>query len=207
MQSNQIIHNLVRQQSEKEQIEQRQTKLVARLLAKCLLDDQPPFGCIMEATVHRSKRSNIFVACFTGPNGGQVWKSTGLADHEQALLLAHRWAAEAKAQRLKAGLTNRKSVLRVRHGNSKPDQGLLTQQEVAKILNLSVRAVGSIERRAIEKLRNHPLLKGLWREYLAGQLDEATLKLTATEVVALFDLAESPEESRLIEKVIRLIQN
>ena len=42
------------------------------------------------------------------------------------------------------------------------------------ILRISERAVRQIEKRAIEKLRRHPVLQGLWREMKTGDIKEAT---------------------------------
>ncbi len=40
------------------------------------------------------------------------------------------------------------------------------------VLKMSERGVREVERRAFKKLRDHPLLKQIWRQYLAGGLDE-----------------------------------
>jgi len=71
---------------------------------------------------------------------------------------------------------------------------------------MSERGVREVEHRALRKLRAHPLLKQLWHDYLAGALDEARARLTRAEIVALFDLAYSLAELRLIEKVLRIVQ-
>src|SRR5438105_2192463 len=95
---------------------------------------------ICEASVHRPRRGRVWVATFTGSAGGQVWRTTGLTDRDQALVLAKRWEAEASAERRGLGRIARKSSLRVRR--QEPDRGnpgLLTQKEVATLLNMSER--------------------------------------------------------------------
>ena len=54
----------------------------------------------------------LAVAAFTGFHGGQTWKSTGLTDHDPALVLvlAKRWEAEARAQRSKLGRPARRQL-------------------------------------------------------------------------------------------------
>src|SRR5437667_3627152 len=107
------------------------TRTAAIALVEMLLDDEPlgePPLC--EASVHRPRRSRVWVATFTGPRGGQVWKSTGLMDRDQALLLAKSWEAEARGQRVSLGHTLRRPILRV--GRQEPGSaisGLLTQKE------------------------------------------------------------------------------
>jgi predicted transcriptional regulator len=80
----------------------------------------------------------------------------------------------------------------------------LTQKEVAMLLGISERAVRDIEHRALRKIRSHPLMREVWRQYLNGELDEAQLLLTPAEIEALFNLVSSTEERRLIQKVLRL---
>ena len=180
----------------------------ARHIVKILLDDEPlTEGSVNEATVHRPRRSQVWVATFTGPTGGQVWRTTGLTDRQQALLLAKTWEAEARAQRLSLGRSPRKPTLRVRgHEPGTAWSGPLTQKEVAMLLNMSERGVREIERRAFQKLLKHPMLREVWQKYLAGELDEEDFRLTAAEIEALYSLAQTPTEDRLSEKVLRLTQ-
>ena len=173
----------------------------AEVIVEILLDNAP----LSEATVHRPKRGSVWVASLTGAGGGQTWRSTGLSDRAQALLVARRWEAQARAERARLGRTRRKAVLRVRH--SEPGTGAgLTQEEVAQLMRISVRAVRNIEKRAIRKLFNHPVLRQLWRDYSAGDLDEQQLRLTAAEIDALFALTRNPEGRQVIQKVLRLTQ-
>jgi hypothetical protein len=82
----------------------------------------------------------------------------------------------------------------------------LTQKQVAQLLNMSERGVREVERRAFQKLRQHPLLRPVWRQYLVGESDEHQPILTSTEIQALFTLAHTPEERDLIQQVLRLIE-
>ena len=162
---------------------------------------------VTEASVHRPKRSRIWQAVFTSASGGQEWKSTGLTDRAQALLVARKWEAEAREQRARMGHTPRRPVWRVRRPASDTSTGPLTQKEVAMLLGISERAVREIEHRALRKIRSHPLMREVWRQYLNGELVEAQLLLTPAEIEALFNLVSSTEERRLIQKVLRLTQS
>jgi hypothetical protein len=161
---------------------------------------------VFEASVHRSTRSQIWNAVFTGPGGGQVSRTTGLTDRDQALLAARKWEAEARAERARFGATTSKPALRARSSASAGGKCLLTQKEVAALLNMSERAVRQSERRAFQKIRNHPLMRQIWQQYLAGELDEHQPTLTQDEIEALLILARTPEERRLVRKVLALIQ-
>jgi len=175
-------------------------------IVKILLEkDEPEMRTgLLEASVHLPPRSRIWVATFSGSEPGkQVWKSTGLTDRSQALLLAKKWETEARQQRA-AWRGLKKPSIRIRHPS--PSEGL-TQKEVAMLLHMSERGVREVERRAFEKLRNHPLLKEIWRQHLAGDLDEqAPQRLTRAEIQALFALVRTPDEQAVIRKVLRLIR-
>jgi hypothetical protein len=178
---------------------------VARRIVRFLLDESTATDALVcEASVHRAKRSRICVASFTGPAGGQVWRSTGLVNRAKALLLAKRWEAEARAQRVAAGRTRAKPPLRA--GRSVPAAlGPLTQREIALLLNMTERAVRLVERRALQKLFEHPALRQIWRRYLAGELDEHQGNLTAEEIRVLYNLARNAQEWLVLQKVTRLI--
>jgi hypothetical protein len=179
----------------------------AQEIVRILLGEASMTECgLTEASVHLPTRSRVWVAAFTGPAGGQIWRSTGLTDRDQALLVARKWEAEARAERAKLGRTARKPVIRVRRLDGRSGVGPLTQQEVATLMGLSVRAVREIEHRALRKIRDHPLMRKAWQQYLAGELDEHQPTLTHDEVEALFNLTRTPEERHLIEKVLSLIQ-
>ena len=135
-----------------------------------------------------------------GQPGQQIARSTGLTDREAALTLAKEWEAQARAQREAARAA----------GALTPATGTqslgLTQREVASLLRLSERAVRNAERRAIAKLRRHPMLKALWREYSESQSGaEASTPLTPQEVEALLGLATTWLERRVLWKVLDLI--
>jgi len=159
-----------------------------------------------EATVHRSGRSQIWTANFTGPVGGQVWKSTGSTDRVHALEIARRWEAEARAQRLRASRASGTAGARIRGSQSGINPPGLTQKEVAMLLNLSERGVREIERRAFRKLRAHPALREVWQLFQAGELGESGAQLSSVEIAALFRLARTSEERQLLRKVLRLVQ-
>ena len=61
-------------------------------------------------------------------------------------------------------------------GITDPDthQVPLTQHETALLLGISVRAVREDERRAFEKIRRHPAMRTLWRQYAADKQRRST---------------------------------
>lgn len=166
-----------------------------------LLSDEEDTTTVLEASVHRSAHSRVWQAVFTGPGGGQVWRSTGLTNRQQALLVARRWEAQARAERQRRWRTARKPLVRA----GEQPVGL-TQREIALVMKLSERAVRQIERRAVRKLLAHPELRQAWQDYLSGQLEEDEGVLTPEEVEALLSLVRTPEEKFVIQKVLRLMQ-
>jgi hypothetical protein len=199
-----LIRTLLRQKPQ-DGTKVSRTQEAAKLIAHVLLNESPVADFILcEASIHRPTRSRIWVACYTGERGGQVWRSTGLTDRDRALTVARRWEALARAGRAAAGRVASQPTLPV--SRKQPGTGgPLTQKEVALLLKISERAVRLIERRAVRKLFNHPLLRQAWRQYLAGELDEDQWRLTQEEIRTLFHLARTPEEWRLLQKVIRLV--
>lgn len=178
----------------------------AQQIVRILLAQEPVAeSWLAEASVHLPKRGTVWVATFTGPAGRQMWRTTGLTDRAQALLVARKWEAEAREQRTRLGQTPRMPVWRVRRAEPGSGIGPLTQRKTALLLGISERAVREIERRAIEKLSRHPLLLDVWQRYLGGELDEHQPALTQDEIEALFNLTRTPEEQHLIEKVLALI--
>jgi hypothetical protein len=178
----------------------------AEEIVKTLLEEYEPEmqTPLLEASVHLPPRSRFWVATFSGSEPGkQVWKSTGLTDRSEALLMAKKWETEARVQRA-AWRGLKKPSVRIQH----PSQSAgLTQKEVAVLLHMSERGVREVERRAFKKLRNHPLLKEIWRQHLTGGLDEeAPQRLTRAEIQALFDLVRTPDEQAVIRKVVRIIR-
>jgi hypothetical protein len=103
------------------------------------------------------------------------------------------------------GGTVKKPVWRVCRPASDTGAGPLTQRETALFLGMSERAVREAERRAIQKLRNHPQMREIWQDYLSAELDEEHLLLTQDEIEALFNLARTPEEQRVVRKVLALV--
>ena len=178
------------------------TQEAARCIVRFLLDEAPIAKVpICEASVHRPAGSLVWQAVFTAPGGGQIWKSTGLINKQQAMLVARKWEAEARAQRELMGRTARKPIVRAAGAG----QFGLSQKEVALIMKLSERAVRQIEKRAIRKLAQHPVLRRVWKEYL-GDLDEDEAVLTPEEIEALFGLAYRTEERLVIRKLLKLVQ-
>ncbi len=167
-------------------------------------EERPREGYVCEAGVYLGSRSRVYTAHYTGSRGGPVWRSTGLRDYRAALKLAQEWETAARVERIKLRLGTRKAATRVRVSPAAVPIGF-TQEETAAIMGLSVRAVGTIERRAIEKLRANALLRDLWRQYTTGELGEAYSALEPNEVLALFDLCATAEEIKLIEKIVRLV--
>jgi hypothetical protein len=168
----------------------------AREIIESAVDHQPT--ALLEATVRRPPRSSVYVATFTAAHGGQITRSTGQRGFDAAMELAKRWEAAARREREAA-----KSAGGVTPITGQLSLGL-TQREVAMLMDLSERAVRSIERRAIRKLSRHPLVKAIWREY-----SESTTwpeePLTPQEVEALLSLATTWSERRVLWKVLSLI--
>lgn len=142
--------------------------------------------------------------------GRQVWRSTGLRDRRAALVLAQEWEAQARLNRSAQRAALRKPTMRVRPGSGERQVGLLTQKEVAAIMRISERAVREIERRAFDKLRRHPALRDFWREHETGEIREASVStprawaLSRAEIAAVYALAQTPEELRVLRRPIAL---
>ncbi len=178
------------------------TQEAARRIVRFLLNESPVAEALVsETSVHRSAGSLVWQAVFTGAEGGQIWKSTGLINKQQAMLVARKWEAEARAQRELMGRTARKPIVRAAGAG----QFGLSQKEVALIMKLSERAVRQIEKRAIRKLAQHPVLRRVWKEYL-GDLNEDEAVLTPEEIEVLFGLAYTTEERLVIRKLLKLLQ-
>jgi hypothetical protein len=157
-----------------------------------------------EATVHRPPRSKVWVAVYTGATPGkQVSRSTRLINRLHALAVAKQWEAEAREARAALGRLLKKPTVRASAGTAQ-----LTQRQVALVLGMSERGVREVERRAFEKLRRHPLLQQIWRQYQHGELDEGEdTDLTPEEKAALWALARTPGERAVIASILRLIQH
>ncbi len=184
----------------------------AQEIAAVLLDSEKPVNvaALIEASVHLPRRGSRWVASFRDETGRQVWRSTGLNDRESALALAGKWETEARRTRVGQPAPARKPTIRVRPGSVERELGLLTQAEVGLILGIFERAVREIERRAFDKIRRHPALRGFWREWNRSEIKEAGLvastewALSPSEVVAVYDLAQTPAEREALRKLLAL---
>ena len=165
---------------------------------------------LLEASVHLSTRGTTWIGTYRDETGKQIWRSTGLRNKRAALQLALRWEAAAKRKRAAQGPVPLKPTIRVRPGSIEAKMGLLTQKEVAMFFHISERAVRAIEKRAFEKLRNHPALKEFWREWQAGEIEENDLasatdyELSREEIAAVLALGYTVEERLALRKLIAL---
>lgn len=177
----------------------------AKEIVEFVIADDEHVENVYEASVHLPRRSRIWQATFTGPEGGQFWKSTGMTNRDQALLVAKRWEAEARAEQARRGSVITRPIVRVRRNEPSGGVPPLTQREVALVLKISERAVRLIERCAVAKIKRSPALRKVWQKYLAGELEEGhTDGLTQEEAAALLNLARTPEEQLVIFKILRL---
>lgn len=184
--------------------------MVALRIAEILLagDGQTCARSLIEASVHLPKRGKRWVATFRDGSGRQLWKSTGLIDRGAALALARSWEEEARHNRPVQG---ERPPTRLRLSGSTNGPGLFTQREVALLLRISERAVREIERRAMEKLRRHPALQALWREWVKGEMKEtiqstAQWELSASEITAVYNLARTDAERQLLAKMMTILR-
>jgi hypothetical protein len=160
---------------------------------------------LLEVSVHLPRRGTRWIAAFRDATGRQVWRSTGLRERESALALAKEWEADAKSKRaVRDAVPPRLTVQR--------GSACLSQKEVAVILRISERAVRQIEKTAIQKLRRNPLLKSIWREWMTGEMKEATSRgssqwaLSRAEIAAVYALAQTPAERQTVKKLIAAAQ-
>lgn len=144
------------------------TRVVSHMDAKQIVDylldhSVKTISVLSEATVYLPPRSTRWVAVFTSVEPGkQVRKSTGLTDRHAALVLAKKWESDARQDRTRSKTPLKKPSIRV---GSKELPGLLTQKEVAAVLGMSERGVREVERRALSKLRDNPVLRDFWKQY------------------------------------------
>ena len=98
--------------------------------------------------------------------------------------------------------------LRLWRADSEHQAGPRTQAEVAAILSIGERTVRELERSAFAKLRHHPKLRELWREWLGieeGNIPASAIwDLTPSEIRALLDLAANQFERWALKKLIAL---
>jgi len=179
-------------------------------IVEALLQADGPISArtLIEASVHLPHRSTRWVASFRGETGQQVWRTTGLREREPALELAQRWESEARRKREAQGAPPRKPSMRVRPGSAEEELGLLSQREVAAIMRISERAVREIERRAFDKLRQHPALRDFWRGWQTGDIGESawpdpqSWPLSRAEIAAVYALTRTPEERHVLDKLL-----
>jgi hypothetical protein len=101
----------------------------ARDIIHILLAEEPVAKTpVCEATVHRPRRGTVWVAAFTGPAGRQMWRTTGLTNRDQALLISKQWEAEAHTERATLGHAAQKPIGRVRRPASSTGIGPLSQK-------------------------------------------------------------------------------
>jgi len=168
---------------------------------------------LVEVSVHLPHRGSRWVAAFRDETGRQVWRTTGMRDRKAALALAQEWEQAAKRKREAQGALPRKPVMRVRPGSGERELGLLSQREVGMIMKISERAVREIERRAFDKIRQHPALRDFWREWTTGDIKETALRvskqwaLSRAEVGAVYALAQTTVERRGLRKLIALVSS
>jgi hypothetical protein len=188
----------------------------AEALVDCVLDSNQPFSSrelieLLEASVHLPARGTIYMAAYRDEFGQPVQRSTRTRDRLAAQAIADEWEAAAKRKRAALGPQPKKPTVRVRRGGPEHQAGLRTQAEVAATMHIGERAVRALERSAFLKLRNHPQLRELWREWLG--IDEGTnpasgaWDLTPSEIRALLDLAADRFERQALKKLIALTGN
>lgn len=168
---------------------------------------RPSARDILEASIHLPRRGRLYVASFRDENGRQRWKATGLSDRRAALIVAQEWEAEARRRRAAQIAPPSKALIRVRRPSGTGEQLQFTQKEVALLLRISERAVREIEKRAVEKLRRHPVLRRLWREWQTGEIKEGSSsatgqQLSRSDIAALYGLVRTPAERELLSKLL-----
>jgi hypothetical protein len=89
----------------------------------------------------------------------------------------------------------------VRWGAGRGGTGL-TQKEVALVMGMSERGVRAVERRALDKLRRHPALRAIWGEWIGEGED---VELTDAEVAAIYGLARTRAERRVLDKLMAVL--
>ncbi len=98
-------------------------------------------------------------------------KSTRTEDPAAALVNAQELEATACAERARVGRAGQPQRLRNCQSPGNTGAGL-TQREVAQLLGMTERGVRAVEKRALRKFRQHPLLRELWDDYSRGELTE-----------------------------------
>ena len=183
-------------------------------IVEILLQTSGPVSAsrLVEVSVHLPSRGTKWIASFRDERGRHIWRSTGLRDRKAALAQARRWESEAKRKLSIKGAVPTRLTICVRPGSAEKQLGGFSQQEVAAIMRISRRTARELERSALAKLRNHPALQDLWREWQLGEITETTSqtsrqwRLTRAEVAAVYALAETPIERQALRKLLALAQ-
>ncbi len=154
---------------------------------------------LIEASVHRPNRGRIWVATYRDGSGRQFWQSTGLTDRSAAMILAQEWERAARRARAEQGYPRRL-------GSGRIGARQFTRKEIAIFMGLTERGVFEIEKRALRKLKQHPAVRALWREWVGeGAATAEDIELTDAEIQAVYDLAWTPAERRVLDKLMAAI--
>ena len=170
-----------------------------------LLEEDRRARELREASIHLPRRGRRYVASYRGPSGEQCWQSTGTKDPTAAMIIAQELEAAARAERARAGRAGQPPRLRNRQSPGNTGAGL-TQREVAQLLGMTERGVRAVEKRALRKLWQHPLLRKLWGDYSRGELNERAGRWSAAELQAVWGLARSRAERATLRKVLLMIK-
>ena len=81
-----VISNMKSMESSGSDQKQAGAVIVEALLADGLLEPSP----ISEASVHKARSQQSLASGFTGPNAGQVWKSTGTSDYKRSNVVGQK---------------------------------------------------------------------------------------------------------------------
>jgi hypothetical protein len=161
--------------------------------------DEPSAKALIEASVHLPRRGRRRIATYRDGSGRQFWKSTGLTNRRAALIVAQKLEHEARRARADQGDPTRP-------GSGRSSVAQFTQKEIAILMGISERAVREIEKRALRKLKQHPALRALWRELVGeGATSTVDLELTDAEVAAIYGLARTWAERRVVDKLIAIV--
>ena len=171
-----------------------------RELVRELLHDQQ--DAVLEVSLRLPNRGTRWLATWTGPDGLPRTKSTQLQDRAAALDLAKEWEAADRVERANRREQN-SAGFAYQHGRK---HAALTHAEIAAILRLSERAVRGIERRALHKLRQHPLLREVWAELTDGlRENEDVVDFAPDELAALWGLVRTHFERLALLKVLVIL--
>ena len=162
--------------------------------------DAPSARRLIEASVHLPKRGKRWIATYRDGSGHQFWRSTGQTDRRAAFVVAQKLEQEARKTHAEQGDP-------IRPASKEGSVGQFTQKEIAILMGLSERAVREIEKRALRKLKQHPAVRELWREWVGeGATSTLDLGLTSAEAAAIYALARTRAERQAVDKVMALVR-